>query len=358
MNVSFKENLRKFFFCDISIVLLCSFFIHAVSIFYFRYYGDELFFWYSIVSAFIHLIHIFLYRKIPHFVSFIILVVQIDLYAIFFTIHTKVPAGTDLFTLGILAATFLLTYDLEKPKNFFLFTAFPTVLVNFFMAYHYFRIKTDNLPFPLSFYQIHNVVACVLITVLLMYLCSSAERKLILANKKATAREEALLYAANHDSLTTLINRRRLWEHLAAAHKTKQRFEKEYSICICDIDNFKSINDTYGHSCGDAVLHDTAVLMHDSIPPNVKVGRWGGEEFLFLFPGNDKQVVDDIEALRVLISENVLSYKNRKFTISMTFGISSSKNFKLTDDVLVDADNSLSIGKKTGKNRVVVSEQF
>ena len=358
MNVSLKENLRKFFFCDVSVVLLASFIIHVVSIFYFRYYNDDLFFWYSIASACIHLIHIFFYRKIPHYISFVILVIQIDFYAAFFTFYTKVPAGTDLFTLGVLAATFLLAYDMEKPKRFYIYTVIPTVAVNFFMARYYFHDMTEALPFPLSFYRIHNVVACLSITLLLIYLCSSSERKLILTAKKASARQEALQYAANHDQLTTLINRRRIWEHLADAHQKKQKYGQEYSICICDIDNFKGINDTYGHSCGDAALHDTAVLMHDSIPSNIKVGRWGGEEFLFLFPSNSEQVVKDIESLRALVAENVLSYKNRKFSISMTFGISSSKNIQNTDDVLVDADNCLNRGKGNGKNCVVVSDNF
>ena len=358
MNVSLKENLRKFFFCDVSVILLFSFILHVVSVFYFRFYDNDLFVWYSLISACLHLIHIFFYRKIPHYISFVILVAQIDFYAIFFTFFTKHPAGTDLFTLGLLAATFLLAYDMEKPRHFYIYTVIPTVAANVFMAYYYFHDMAETLPFPFSFYRIHNVVACVSITVLLIYLCSSVERKLILTAKKAAARQEALQYAANHDSLTTLINRRRIWEHLAQAHQNKQKYGYEYSICICDIDDFKGINDTYGHSCGDEALHATALLMHDSIPSNVKVGRWGGEEFLFLFPSNSEQVVKDIESLRILIAENVLSYKDRKFSISMTFGISSSKNFRNTDDVLVDADNCLNRGKQNGKNCVVVSENF
>jgi diguanylate cyclase (GGDEF)-like protein len=98
---------------------------------------------------------------------------------------------------------------------------------------------------------------------------------------------ETLWTLSTHDGLTGLLNHRAIVTRLDEEVQRAQRYETPLSIVLCDIDRFKSINDTYGHPTGDLVLREIAQRLHDSLRSSDMVGRYGGEEFLVILPNSE-----------------------------------------------------------------------
>jgi diguanylate cyclase (GGDEF)-like protein len=160
---------------------------------------------------------------------------------------------------------------------------------------------------------------------------------------------------ANSDQLTGLPNRRftyRQLEFLAA--KSKARNE-EFVIGLADIDDFKYLNDTYGHPCGDEVLVQTGMVMKNTLRKNDVVGRWGGEEFLIILPDTClEEGLTIIERLRMAIAETTFMVEGKELFITMTIGVSVFRKDALLGDLIRETDRLLYDGKNNGKNRTTV----
>lgn len=161
------------------------------------------------------------------------------------------------------------------------------------------------------------------------------------------------------DSLTQLYNRRH-FEKIFTEIITKSQVEhKPVSIAICDIDFFKFYNDNNGHPSGDYVLKTVAEILKKGVKGSDIVGRYGGEEFIIIFPDTTKEnAVKICEKLRVTVQEfkflNEENQPNGDLTIS--FGIASFPEDGLTPSELIKkADTALYEAKKTGKNKVVTA---
>ncbi len=159
-----------------------------------------------------------------------------------------------------------------------------------------------------------------------------------------TDSEKELSERANKDRLTHLYNRHYMMERLKEAYED----DKPCGIAMIDIDNFKSINDRYGHSAGDEVLRRVAKTIENTCKDSV-VSRWGGEEFLIL-TGDDSGL---IEKLRKAVEDLTIEFENKEIKVTLTAGF-EPKNKELTlDKWIVSADEKLYRGKNSGKNRVV-----
>lgn len=163
--------------------------------------------------------------------------------------------------------------------------------------------------------------------------------------------EEKLAYQLSHDKLTGLPNRYYLSSQLENLKKENNNFW----LSISDIDDFKEINDTYGHSCGDYVLKSIGDLLANK---DVLCCRWGGEEFLFLGKADEKHADPEnyMEEIRKEIENHSFEYEGKQIHITMTFGLSTFTNCEDLDNVLRDADDKLYIGKQSGKNKLVTSK--
>ncbi|MDY6134525.1 GGDEF domain-containing protein [Campylobacter lanienae] len=160
---------------------------------------------------------------------------------------------------------------------------------------------------------------------------------------------------AEIDYLTGLYNRTPMNEIIAQNFKMLSKKQiKSLAVILCDIDNFKSINDTYGHIFGDKVLSKVAEILHNKISKFGKVSRWGGEEFLAIIPAqNLKKCIQIIETARVTIH----SANPDKVPISATFGLLYTEDSIEIKQAISIADNLLYRGKNQGKNQVV-SEKY
>lgn len=165
---------------------------------------------------------------------------------------------------------------------------------------------------------------------------------------------EELNQLARHDALTGLYNRRVLEEIIARESDRSRRTARGFGIAMADIDNFKKINDTYGHEAGDLILKELAVILKSSIRSTDTVGRWGGEEFLFVFTETSCQgAMIVIERIRHKVEASNISYRGQQIHFTITIGLSYHSGDDNFPEMIREADEALYTGKHSGKNRVV-----
>ena len=169
---------------------------------------------------------------------------------------------------------------------------------------------------------------------------------------KLKEKSNLLEYQASHDKLTGLFNRNRFDELYSKEIKRAKRYENNLSIILFDIDDFKNVNDNYGHQIGDEVLIEISkILLNNVREPDICV-RWGGEEFLILLPQTNLEGAKAVaEKIRVTIIEKPLTEKN--LPISASFGVCQ---MEVNDDdfsLISKSDKLLYLAKKSGKNIVI-----
>lgn len=161
---------------------------------------------------------------------------------------------------------------------------------------------------------------------------------------------------ANTDPLTQLPNRRRLWDLLENEVLRAERSGRSFIIALADIDNFKKFNDSYGHHCGDAVLRHVAGVMRGSLRRTDMLGRWGGEEFLFILPETPLHgAVDVLEKVRRCVEEVPCKFGGELYHVTVTFGAASFGRKQTLEGGISQADDALYQGKEQGRNRVVTA---
>jgi diguanylate cyclase len=170
---------------------------------------------------------------------------------------------------------------------------------------------------------------------------------------KAHMEEERL--KARTDSLTGLPNRSAYDDHLNKEFERWGRYQQGFSIAIGDLDLFKRINDTYGHSAGDKVLRLISRVLLKNLRASDFVARFGGEEFVIIMPSTTaEEGVNAVEKLRKAISKSPFNFHGEPVTITMSFGVTQTHESD-TKDVLFDrADTALYKAKQDGRNRVCI----
>lgn len=172
-------------------------------------------------------------------------------------------------------------------------------------------------------------------------------------NKKLLSENSQLDVYATFDPLTDLLNRRSTDTQLKFLFDNHYHEEDSFSIIMCDIDKFKSVNDTYGHDAGDYVLKEVAWILKDTVRDGDIVGRWGGEEFLILLNGNKASATVLAERIRSTVEAHTYNYKNHSLKVTITLGVSSYRANTDIDSLIKSADQKLYRGKENGRNQVV-----
>jgi len=160
---------------------------------------------------------------------------------------------------------------------------------------------------------------------------------------------------ATVDSLTRISNRHAAQLFIEAQFSSTQWHQQQFCILLIDLDNFKQINDQYGHAIGDQVLLRTAEVFQENIRKQDFVGRWGGEEFLVILPlTNTQEAASLAERLRKQVEATTYNLTTSHLTVSI--GIASSHGSTTIDNILKKADDALYKAKAV-KNTVVVASQ-
>lgn len=158
----------------------------------------------------------------------------------------------------------------------------------------------------------------------------------------------------NYDVLTHLLNRRRLDFHVKNAMMRAKSKNEVFSILLFDLDDFKKINDIYGHECGDEILKMVANTISKGVKRVDYVFRWGGEEFMVILKASPDIALRVAERIRKEIELQEVEYKQQKIKITSTVGIAAYKENLNVSELFVIADKNLYKGKAAGKNCVVI----
>ncbi|MFT7052684.1 MAG: diguanylate cyclase (GGDEF)-like protein/PAS domain S-box-containing protein [Psychromonas sp.] len=163
--------------------------------------------------------------------------------------------------------------------------------------------------------------------------------------------EQRLAYKAFHDSLTDLYNRGAIYKWIRE-HCSKVN---AMSCMLIDLDNFKRVNDTYGHSEGDGFLKLFANLFKEEIADHGVIGRWGGEEFIVFIPNQDKNTALALaEKIRLACAQTPLLMQGKEIITTVSIGVSYTDSFAQIQpkDIIRQADENMYLSKSLGKNRV------
>ncbi len=183
------------------------------------------------------------------------------------------------------------------------------------------------------------------------------EKKVIERTKKLKDTQKKLIEQANRDPMTNLYNRRYFNEIIKSLLLIAKRTSQLFSLIIIDIDDFKNVNDTYGHSVGDRVINDLADIFRNTVRNSDISVRFGGEEFVIILPNTHLKEAEIIaKKLKDIVENNTIILKDGsriKFTISL--GVSQiQQDDESVETVLHKADEALYQAKNSGKNKIVI----
>lgn len=159
-----------------------------------------------------------------------------------------------------------------------------------------------------------------------------------------------------HDPLTGVLNRKGLDEALSREIARARRRGAPLCLALLDIDDFKRLNDTFGHHTGDDALRHLSTVMRDALRPHDLIGRYGGEEFLILLPDTDaQQSAEVITRLQRELTRRFFLADNRRLLITFSAGIACLAPDEAPHDAIDRADRAMYAAKRAGKNRVLLA---
>jgi two-component system, cell cycle response regulator len=214
----------------------------------------------------------------------------------------------------------------------------------------------DYITKPIDFAELRARINSMLRIKRLQEVVEERERELLEVN-------ERLRHMSQTDGLTLLDNRRHIEERLREMWEHSQRLHEPVGCVMVDLDRFKSVNDTYGHQAGDAVLKQLAQILKREAREIDRVGRYGGEEFMLLLPGTVlDSAVTFAERVRKEVEGHTFTFEGGSLRRTASFGVSAWPHPRIRDcEALVRAaDDALYVAKETGRNRVIRfdSEEF
>ncbi len=183
----------------------------------------------------------------------------------------------------------------------------------------------------------------------------------IIASQAAISLENARLFElATTDGLTKLFVHRYFQFLLSREMDLSRRYDRTFTLVMLDIDNFKRLNDTYGHQVGDEVIRRLAGVLRDNIRAVDIAARYGGEEFVLILPDTDlAQALIVSEKIRHLVEKMSVSYGEKRLTITVSLGVATFPHHATDKEGLISsADAALYTSKRMGRNRVSVGEKI
>lgn len=287
-------------------------------------------------------------RKEHHLVNSKIVQNTFFMYVLSFGIAlvTVDQAITSNITPFLLICTVIGVFILNRPIDAF---------VQYLVAYMIFFIAIGQYqtePAVLTSNRLNGLVFVVIgifATTIIWY----SERSNLLQKRKILEQQQKLESAAYYDDLTGLINRRKWIELLNEEVERMKRYQHPSSILLLDVDNFKAINDRYGHPAGDTILREIAALVKKELRICDRIGRWGGEEFIILLV--ETPIENGIavgEKMRTAIEKMVITVDSHTINVTLSIGVASLDCEMDFLSSYKKVDQALYLAKNNGRNRV------
>jgi len=218
------------------------------------------------------------------------------------------------------------------------------VLISMFISW---IVKPDILlPVRNEYFVPELILRCIVVAFVcvLMFLITFIVEKLVV---------KELENIAEYDSLTLLRNRRSLSMKMDEAIANFNNNDKRFCFLMCDIDDFKIVNDTYGHPFGDIVLKNIGRIFILNLGNDCSLFRYGGEEICAIMDMGLEEAIKEAEYVRKEIENAVHSSDNIKIKVTMSMGIMEYKKGMTKADIVKVADSNLYYAKSHGKNKVI-----
>ena len=308
---------------------------------------------YDIFAPLLYFSMIYLIRQKKEFAVFIIAYIEILLHGILSICFVGWDCGFAQYVIALISLVFFAFYDLvrgqERFRGAFVLSGFAAliyIICRYCLA-HKAPVYALSPPVRDRIYIFNSFGTFVfLFSFLTLYTYTLYEMETQLKEQNAI-----LDIKASTDPLTSLLNRRSMRVHLDQVWQDGSVF----SAAMCDIDDFKRINDSYGHEAGDLVLQEITKIIRDTVPHNMPICRWGGEEILILFQNMTKVSANRFcERIRSRVEMNRISFYDKWLQVTITIGIAEKKEAGSIEEIISEADNNLYRGKKDGKNKVVM----
>ena len=333
------KSMKKFVAIVNAALLVCI----SIGLLSFKRYGVTYMVYHCIptIAVLAALFYLIYKEKLALYVTFVYLTLTV--YMVAATICLGFNSGFHLYCMSLIPLSFYMRYMAHRLRIRGMSALVPSLIlvVTYFVISGYVIING-----PL--YEVDPVVECNFLyaNVGIVFFAVIGYANLML--KLVMDSEKKLTDMANTDQLTGLFNRHYMISHLDALY---QGILPEQWIAMADIDDFKKINDTYGHDCGDYVLVKLAEIMRDTCG-GCTISRWGGEEFLIISNTGDADP-EILETLRKRVEETAFSYGGETIPVTITVGAARYQQDRALNGWIQSADSKLYDGKNSGKNRVV-----
>lgn len=272
--------------------------------------------------------------------------IEVCLFAIISTLEAGWETGISLYLIAMTSLTYFCPF--QHTSIPYVFAAADVVIFLLLKLY-----SSTMMPGFLAvsnttglWLYIYNAGACFIV---MLYSAFSFKLSAIVNQRLLKEENKSLNHLASYDQLTGLLSR----------HAFLKRLEQpkcdQLVLALGDIDDFKLVNDTWGHECGDYILSETAEMLRDLLRnQHVEICRWGGEEFVLLFYEESlEEVMEHMRFCAKQIREHTFLNQNERIHITMTFGVCTKDSSMNTKELIDMADRCMYQGKNKGKNCVV-----
>ena len=307
---------------------------------------------YNYFSVAFYAVMLFFIKKYNNQTPFILLmIVEIIIHAGLSTLYLGWSAGFGQFMLCIISIPFYLPIKLK-----FIPYILSVIDISIFIGLKFFTNVNEplydfaNMRANNIIYITNSVFSCGII----VFMASNYIFTKNAAQKKMEVQNEELQRLAMIDPLTELFNRRAMMNFFEVIQNNSLKTNSDYIIGLGDIDDFKKINDSYGHTAGDEVLKAISEIFVRDVPAEGYVCRWGGEEILFAIPNTNMEQGMEVSKK---ISNDILTHEftsnGKNYNVSITIGVTQVSSGSDLEIGIKTADKRLYDGKEHGKKCVV-----
>ena len=348
------DNTNKY-----RIICLITAFIHLIFCITMGSIGADILCYYNIFVVYFYcFLGIFVVQKKMFRLIMILFFVEIEIHSSLCSLLLGFDWGFMLYTIALIPAAFFLANSMSNRNKHIEYALGLSAFV--IVVYFAISLISPNTPvyYDMSAYagtragiRYFNIVIAFILQLAfaLLFAQESKYMEQLLENENIKLGIEA-----SYDPLTRLLNRRSMTRFMTDEIE-KNRFRgTKCCLVLLDIDDFKIINDSYGHDIGDKVFVTLAELITQEVRSEDYSCRWGGEEFLLFIHGDKQETYFVADRIRRKLEEIVLKNKyDKAFSVTATFGIAELKEYEPLRTAIDEADEKMYYGKNHGKNQVV-----
>lgn len=339
-----------------SLIIHCIALVHFLLIILFTVLHIEPMILFNIGSVILYSICIAIVRRNGNlFAIFCAIYLEITIHSFLATICIGWRFGFPQYIIALVPFSYYMCYTLiNDHQKYLLSSLLAAVAFASFIGCRTISLYTDALyqiavsqGEELSIYILNSTCNfCFLLLVTFIYMMEMQS-----STNKLRSQNAILEKMAGTDPLTGLYNRRSM--HVFLEHAVETETDSVFCLSMCDIDDFKKVNDTYGHEFGDVVLKRISQIIQQQVAEHGYVCRWGGEEILILTHNDLEDSCKIAENIRRNIENEMFHYQEKSIRCTLTVGTSMHKAGNTVEDTIMQADYRLYHGKRNGKNRVV-----